>query len=100
MHEGFNTQIAPYRPPLFVTKPYALTPIYRLFLASSTLRPPLLSSLLSLLLRALVNLLGIKTLSIVTSKLITLLLISSFKGSNLFLFLADKALALNSGSNS
>jgi len=63
------------------------------FLASRTLRPPLLSSPPSLSLGALVNLLGTKTLSLVASKSITPSSISSSKGSNLFLFLAHEAIA-------
>jgi hypothetical protein len=72
------------------------------FLAGRTLLAPLLSSLPSLPPGALVDLLGIKTLSPVASKSIapSLKASSSSKGSNLFLFLIDEALASNSGSDS
>jgi hypothetical protein len=69
------------------------------FLAGRILRAPLLSSLSSLPPKALANLLGIKTLSLVASKLIALSSKVS-SSSNLFLFPADKALASNSGSDS
>jgi hypothetical protein len=95
-YEIFSTQIAPPYSSLNLT----YLPLYiDFFLAGRTLRAPLLSLLPSLPPRVLANLLGIKTLSLVASKSTApLLKVSSF--SNLFLFLADKALASNSGSDS